>query len=285
MFALILLLGGAFAANPDTPHPHGGKLSPYVLGPPTVLLSREDEEELADGKTIMRVISNRPADESREGGARRLLMVRDVAAPKDVVLDRIGDFAAYPRMVKGCDACHVYKREGRPDGTEEVRCEYRIHALHLKFRYFMSHQIDPEAGCVVWNLDYERESDLDDSVGYWYIQPRGRQCCRVYYSCDTKLRKWVPAPVYALLSKTAVKQATIWVNNEAVSEWAKLRQQQGGGGPLGLGGAMRSARDAWERALPKGRAEPWKLPRLPWARPTSLTVRGLGAHPRHLSQC
>ena len=39
-----------------------------------------------------------------------------------------------------------------------------------------------------------------------YIQPRGRQCCRVYYSCDTKLRKWVPAPVYALLSKTAVKQ-------------------------------------------------------------------------------
>mmetsp|Transcript_19076 Transcript_19076/g.56913 ORF Transcript_19076/g.56913 Transcript_19076/m.56913 type:complete len:180 (-) Transcript_19076:170-709(-) len=118
-----------------------------------------------------------------------------------------------------------------------------------------------------------------------YIQPRGRQCCRVYYSCDTKLRKWVPAPVYALLSKTAVKQATIWVNNEAVSEWAKLRQQQGGGGPLGLGGAMRSARDAWERALPKGRAEPWKLPRLPWARPTSLTVRGLGAHPRHLSQC
>ena len=167
MIALVLLLGGAFAANPDAPHPHGGKLSPYVLGPPTVLLSREDEEELADGKTIMRVISNRPADESREGGARRLLMVRDVAAPKDVVLDRIGDFAAYPRMVKGCDACHVYKREGRPDGTEEVRCEYRIHALHLKFRYFMSHQIDPEAGCVVWNLDYERESDLDDSVGYW----------------------------------------------------------------------------------------------------------------------
>jgi len=53
-------------------------------------------------------------------------MVRDVEAPKDVVLERINDFDAYPRMVKGCDGCTVYKREEREDGTSEVRCEYKV---------------------------------------------------------------------------------------------------------------------------------------------------------------
>jgi len=71
----------------------------------------------------------------------------------------------------------------------------------------MLHYVDTAKGCVVWNLDYDRESDLDDSVGYWYIQPKTRESCRVYYSCDTKLRGWVPAPVYTILSKTAIKQA------------------------------------------------------------------------------
>ena len=50
-----------------------------------------------------------------------------------------------------------------------------------------------------------RRSDFDDSVGYWFVQPTGQEKCRVYYSCDTKLRGWVPGPVYNLLGKTALK--------------------------------------------------------------------------------
>ena len=38
-----------------------------------------------------------------------------------------------------------------------------------------------------------RRSDFDDSVGYWFVQPTGPEKCRVYYSCDTKLRGWVPS--------------------------------------------------------------------------------------------
>lgn len=171
LLVLAVVARAARAADPHKPHPHSGRLSPYVLGPPTVLLSRADEEELTAGKTIMRalVMPRAPStDERREGGTRRLLMVRDVKAPKEIVLERIGDFDAYPRMVKGCDGCKVYKREERADGSEEVRCEYRIHALHMKFKYYMTHYVDNVNGCVVWKLDYDRESDLDDSVGYWH---------------------------------------------------------------------------------------------------------------------
>lgn len=70
----------------------------------------------------------------------------------------------------------MYKREDRDDGSSEVRCEYKIHALHMKFKYYMVHYVDNDKGCVVWNLDYNRDSDLDDSVGYWCarLPARGR---------------------------------------------------------------------------------------------------------------
>ena len=59
--------------------------------------------------------------------------------------------------------------------------------------------------CMVFNLDYDRRSDLDDSVGYWFAQPTGPASCRVFYSCEVKLRGWVPGPVYNVLTKQALK--------------------------------------------------------------------------------
>ena len=77
--------------------------------------------------------------------------------------------------------------------------------------------------CMVFNLDYDRRSDLDDSVGYWFAQPTGPASCRVFYSCEVKLRGWVPGPVYNVLTKQALKQATTWVSSEATKEWALIQ--------------------------------------------------------------
>jgi len=82
---------------------------------------------------------------------------------------------------------------------------------------------------MVFNLDYDRRSDLDDSVGYWYAQPTSPTSCRIFYSCECKLRGWVPGPVYNVLTKQALKQATTWVSAEATKEWRLL--QRGGGAP------------------------------------------------------
>ena len=51
------------------------------------------------------------------------------------------------------------------------------------------------------------------------MQPKGAEECRVYYSCVTRLRTWVPGPVYALLTKAAIKQATVWLDHESLKEW------------------------------------------------------------------
>jgi hypothetical protein len=115
------------------------------------------------------------------------------------------------------------------------------------------------------------------------VQPRSRDSCRVYYSCDTKLKGWVPAPVYKILSKTAVKQATIWVNNEAVAQWERMKaENKANDGPLGLGAHLREAREAMGKALPSAKRKginprEWRERlRPPWTRPsppTPMTLR------------
>jgi len=217
----VFVLFSVLAADETMRHYHRGKLRKYELSAPSIMLSSGDEEVLRNGRPLMQVIVQ--AD-----GRRRLLMVRDIATPGWVVMDRILDFAAYPRMIKGCDSMVPYsdKKEGR---LRVMKADYEIHAGPMNFKYYMRHEIDEHQKCMTFHLDYDRRSDLDDSVGYWFVQPTGAEQCRVYYACDTTLRGWVPGPVYNLLGKTALKQTTTWVNEEALKEWQKLSRKGGAG--------------------------------------------------------
>lgn len=203
-------LHAAAAADANERHYHKGKLKPYELGPPTVLLTQKDETDLAAGKALMQTVV------AEDGLTRRLLMVRDIKAPAEIVMDRILDLEEYDRMVDGVNFCATYANEEQPDGLRIIKSEYHIQALHLKLKYFLKHTYDPAQRCMIFRLDYDRRSDLDDTVGYWYVLPRTADESRVYYSCDTKLRGWVPPPVYVLLGKTALRQATTWVHKEAM---------------------------------------------------------------------
>lgn len=315
----------------NLPHYHRGVLPRYEIGPPTIKLTASDEETLRSGGTIQQAIlidlvSGEAAGSADEGDhsakgpqARRLLMVKDVAAPQSIIADRLLDYASYPRMVKGCDKLEQYDkydtaRPGRKP-LQVMKAKYNIHALHMRFTYFMVHEWDPvrrtstaahamcfppfltlmrhrmrhrtptlstdrctcmcarawlvlpparpslpapdrqEERCMVFYLDYSKRSDMDDSVGYWYLQPTGPERCRVYYSCVTRLRTWVPKPVYALLTKTALKQATVWIDHESVQEWeqekarrieaSKARKLAGG-----LQGLRERAREQLEKLAP-----------------------------------
>jgi len=210
-----LLLGGAFAASESQPHFHRGVLKPYELRPPDILLSTQDERLLKSGRAVTHLLEG-------EGDARRMIMVQDIKAPSQVVLSRIMDFEKYDEMVSNVDSCVNYAsyHEGR---TQTIKSAYEISALHFKFKYFMRHTYDPVQRCVVFSLDYDRRSDLDDSVGYWYVQPGSRNNCRVFYSCECKLRGWVPRPVINMLQKEALKKATTWVNDESLKQWHASR--------------------------------------------------------------
>ena len=117
----------------------------------------------------------------------------------------------------------------------------------MKFKYFVKHTYDPAQRCMVFCLDYDRQSDLDDSVGYWYVQPGAtRNTCRVFYSCECKLRGWVQGPVLNLLQKEALKKATTWVNAESLKEW---HAQRTFGGNPSLVRFVDNVRDSVQRKM------------------------------------
>lgn len=216
---LLLIIGcvmqTADAASESQPHWHRGVLKQYQIGPPDILLSAQDERQLRSGRPVMQALA-------AEDETRRLIMVQDIMAPSQIVLSRIMDFEKYDEMVSGVDTCVNYAsfQDGK---TQTVKSTYEISALHMKFKYFVKHTYDPAQRCMVFSLDYDRRSDFDDSVGYWYVQPGERNSCRVFYSCECKLRGWVPGPVLNLLQKEALKKATTWVNAESLKEWHASR--------------------------------------------------------------
>ena len=78
------LLGGlpdiVHAASDSQPHYHRGKLTPYQIGPPSLLLSGRDEEKLRAGRPVMQALV------AEDGLTRRLIMVQDIPVPSSVVL-------------------------------------------------------------------------------------------------------------------------------------------------------------------------------------------------------
>lgn len=207
----------AHAADSSQPHFHSGKLTPYRIGPPSVLLSSKDEDRLRSGHPVVQTLV------SEDGVSRRMIMVADIPVPSSIVLGRIMDLNNYDRMVSGVDRCVTYA-SNQAGGVQTVRSAYEISALHMKLKYYVEHTYDPSQNCMTFRLDYSRRSDLDDTVGYWYVDSTGRASSRVFYSCECKLRGWVPGPVYAMLTKEAIKKATVWVSDESIKEWRRSRQ-------------------------------------------------------------
>ena len=46
---------------------------------------------------------------------------------------------------------------------------------------------------MTFHLDYDRLSELSDTVGYWYVDSLGDGWCRVYYSTDSRLPRFIPS--------------------------------------------------------------------------------------------
>lgn len=125
-------------------------------------------------------------------------------------------------MVSGVVRCDTYRTANYPNKKKNWSY-YVVSAMGIKKEYFVEHTYEPYKSCMTFHLDYSRQSDFDDSVGYWYVcdHPSEKGVSRVFYSCRLKLRGWVPGPVKNYLMKTAVKQATLWVAKESKAQYAR----------------------------------------------------------------
>ena len=169
-----------------------------------------------------------------EGSSGRGLAVLDVHSPTDIVWSRILDYDNYPKMVNGCTSSKNYKViQHKPSKSNQylsqtIFTRMKIGMSFVQLEYFIEHSYHPKLGVLTWTLDYSKQSDLDDSVGYWYVvehPSKGAEWSRVFYSVDVALPGWVPKFARDFFSTKALTDATGWVKRES----EKVYEKQGGG--------------------------------------------------------
>jgi len=104
----------------------------------------------------------------------------------------------------------------------ELKTRYVLSILGFKLEYFVRHIYRPSIHSLVWTLDYDRASDLDDTAGYWSVVPLKKkggkdegEWSRVFYSIDLRIPAWIPQFVVNILNTQALTSATAWVKTQS----------------------------------------------------------------------
>ena len=195
----------ASKADPTVPHDHQGVIAPFEGAPPAMELSAEQLAQLGRGKAVMV-----PVQAGASGG--RGMSIQDVAAPPETVWSRITSYEDYPRWVGPVSECGNYEVAG-----DHIKTRFVLKGLGFRVEYFIDHVYRPDQGFMTWTLDYTRKSDLDDSVGYWFVEPHPTRngWTRLYYSVDFRMKGRVPKFVQDLVTRQGLKEATGWVKRES----------------------------------------------------------------------
>ena len=213
VLAAVLSSSVAFAASADKPHPHRGIVDAYEGAPPTVDLSDTDLATLASGEAVRKQVQY-------GGSGGRGVAVMDIEAPPKFVWAKIGDYASYPEWIDNLNECEIYAKNGR-----NVYVRFEASMMGVGAEWFIHHIYNVPAGYVTWTLDYDRKSDLDDSVGYWRVTelqsdpPR----TRVEYSVDVRVASWIPGALESALAEQGLVTATSWVKKQAEADYSKAK--------------------------------------------------------------
>jgi len=197
---------------------HRGTLPAFKLGPIEHLkaLSASEEQTLEEGKLVLR----QEEDPTRGKG----LAIRDMAATPDDVMEELLDFSHYNKKVAMCSKSIVYGTKKLKGGKEQVKVEMSSTILPgWSFNCYFDHTVDRKGYSMIWSLDYDRRSDVDDIKGMWYVAPHPTKegWSRVFYQIDMRLRYRVPGVLYRALSRSSLSSAVSWVKDYSEKRAAK----------------------------------------------------------------
>jgi len=125
-------------------------------------------------------------------------------------------------MVSRVTESNIYHTETYND-HQIIYARMKLGFTFINIEYFIKHLYYPAKSSLAWTLDYQKNSDLDDSVGLWYVSSLQHDWCRVYYSVELVVYDWIPKFIKQILSKKALTEATAWVKYEAELQWKQER--------------------------------------------------------------
>ena len=202
MLSLLLLVSTADAANPALPHEHQGIVKAYSGAPPVVPLTADDIAHLQAGELVQK--------QSQVGNGGHAVAFQYIHATPSVIWSRVVNYPMYPTWVDNVSSCTVYQNDG-----PNIYVDFVLSVLGNKVEYYIHHTYKPQSGYLTWTLDYGRQSDLDDSVGYWRVTPVDAATTLLEYSVDIRFKGWIPGFVQSFISSKGLTNAVEWVKKQS----------------------------------------------------------------------
>lgn len=206
---ILLFISNIFAYNPSAPQGHNGILTPFTKAPEAIKVTAEETKTLESGQVVMRSV----ADDSGEG---RGVAVQYVNAPESVVWDTILNYSKYTDWVDNVVESSVYDSKMGKCGDKDLSVELISSVMFVKFGVYTKNYICKEQHYMHWTLDYDRQSDAKDLIGYWRVEQISSDppITRVDYATEM-LVTGVPDFLATYLTKDALINGTKWVKRES----------------------------------------------------------------------
>lgn len=211
----LILSWSALAADPNKRHPHHGMIKPYIGAPPLVDLTPKEQQQVDEGKPVYKQVEF-------DGGGRAVAVFLVDAKPK-AIWGVISNFEKYPEWIPSLAKTKIYKKDG-----DNIGVEFTISAFFQNFTYYVSHNYPMEkSGWGTWKLDYSKQSDFDDLVGFWRVESAksNPEKSVVYYSVELKIKSWIPSAIKNLVVDKGLKEATHWVKVQSESASLAAKRQ------------------------------------------------------------
>lgn len=166
--------------------------------------------------------------QERKGTAGSGLVVFEVNAPPLVVLDCLGNFEDYTRMIPVVRQAEVLSRRISVEGSTLARLNYRISKFWLSLS--VVHVVDPAAGTVRFDLD--RSSCmmvLREASGFWQVEQApgdhpGRS--RIWLRVSLRASSLLPNAIVDYAAERALRRATSWLKPYTEDIWREQQLRQ-----------------------------------------------------------
>ncbi len=202
----IVFITTSIDAEVELRHPHDGILAPYPSAPPQAELKKAERVKLEHDEAVFTWIKTAT-------GERPAIVFR-VGAPRNIVWSVITDYSSYPEWIDGLAETEVYRRQDR-----KIFVRFRSEqTLMGSLTYYVQHRLSPvNDSWITWQLDYQRKSDLDDTVGFWRIStvPEDSLSSDVTYSTDVRLKGWFASLFSRRLVNNTLRRASAWVKTQS----------------------------------------------------------------------
>ena len=206
LFSVVLLATPvAEAYSPSEPHPHKGKLSPISSKPRAVGLTAADKGKLKTGQVVIKQQTN----SSGTGG--KGVAIQYIKATPQKIWATILNYPRYKDWVANVKSAKVYKQQGNVKYVELIS-----KVAFVSVGMYTRNSIHQDKGYMTWTLDYSRKSDVDDTVGYWLVEPISTNppLTKVEYSSQMQVGS-LPKMASDYLTKTALISGTKWVKTQS----------------------------------------------------------------------